>query len=62
MQLIVLIIYIYFLLESMLLSPRKVEKSIKMFTKYRKVYIIFLTFSQEIGVTGIVTIIAIDLL
>ena len=46
----------------MLLSPRKVEKSIKMFTKYRKVYIIFLTFSQEIGVTGIVTIIAIDLL
>ena len=40
-QPVVLIIYIYFLLESMLFSPRKVKTSIKISTKCWKVYVTF---------------------
>ena len=40
-QPVVLIIYMYFLLESMLPSPRKVEKCIKISTKCWKVHVIF---------------------
>ena len=36
-----LIIYIYFLLESMLLSPRKVKISIKISIKCWKIYVVF---------------------
>ena len=40
MHLIILIICVYFFLESILFSSRKVEEALKTFTKYWKVYII----------------------
>ena len=40
-QPVVLIIYMYFLFKSMLFSPRKVKKSVKISTKRWKVYVIF---------------------
>ena len=46
----------------MLYSSRKVEKYIKIFTKYWKVYLYYVTFSQEIRLTGIVILIATNLL
>ena len=58
MQLIVLIICIYFLLESMLISLRKVGKSVKISTNIGKFILYSITLSQEIRVAEIVILIA----